>query len=115
MTPAKDEKGVLREDEFRRMTGRNIVIEHERVLPSGTRVVFTVDGRLDGEPVREAFYIGKAGQSFAECLPMIDKATAAWMKQYAPPGVSGYMEFPLPDAEGIVTKFCNDCQTYRRP
>ena len=100
MTQAEDEKGVLRllsEDEFRRMTGRNIVIEHERVLPSGTRFVFTVDGHLDGKPMRGALYVGKPGQSFAECLPMIDKATAEWMKKYAPPGVGGYMEFSLDD------------------
>ncbi len=88
---------LLSEDEFRRMTGRHIVIEHERALPSGTRFVFTVNGHLDGKPMRGALYVGKPGQSFAECLPMIDKATAEWMKRYAPPGVGGYIEFGLDD------------------
>jgi hypothetical protein len=102
LTPADEDKGVLRllsEDEFRRMTGWHIVIEHERMLLSGTRFVFTVDGVLDGERMRGALYVGKPGQSFADCLPMIDKATAEWMKQYAPPGVGGYMEFGLDDLQ----------------
>jgi hypothetical protein len=81
------------------MTRRTITIEHEKVLPSGTRFVFTVDGLLDGNPMRGALYVGRPGQSFADCLPMLDRATAEWIEQYAPPGIGGFREFGLDDCQ----------------
>lgn len=103
-----DDNGVQRllsADEFHRMTDRSIVIEKERLLPSGTRFVFSVDGMLDGERVRGALYVGKPGQSFAECLPMLDEATAAWIKEFGKPGVAGYMEFSLNDLQTQEWRF----------